>query len=80
MAADRGLRVPEDIAIIGFDGSDESSYSLPSLSTIAPDKAAIAEAAIDLIRRRSGPERAGPFRDIQTPFVLEARESTVGRA
>ena len=79
-AANSGLRVPEDIAIIGFDGSDESAYSLPYLSTIAPDKTAIAEAAIDLIRRRSGPERAGPVEDIRTPFVLEARESTVGRA
>jgi DNA-binding LacI/PurR family transcriptional regulator len=33
-AEERGLRVPEDIAIVGFDGTEESAYSRPSLTTI----------------------------------------------
>ncbi len=76
-AADRGLRVPEDVAIVGFDGSEESAYSLPTLTTIAPDKAAIAAAAIDLAAHRDRAD--GSVRDVQTPFALEVRESTTGR-
>jgi DNA-binding LacI/PurR family transcriptional regulator len=83
-AAERGVRVPEDVAIVGFDNTEESAYSLPSLTTIAPDKAAIAQAAVDLIRSRgasgsgAGSGSTEPFvlQDIQTPFRLRIREST----
>ncbi|MEV6983502.1 LacI family DNA-binding transcriptional regulator [Sphaerisporangium sp. NPDC051017] len=82
-AADRGVRVPEDLAIVGFDNTEESAYSVPSLTTIAPDKRAIAEAAVSLIHARSAEaaENATPFdvEDVQTPFALEIRESTIGR-
>jgi DNA-binding LacI/PurR family transcriptional regulator len=75
-AAERGVRVPEDLAIVGFDNTEESAYSLPSLTTIAPDKTAIAQTAVGLIRRRlaDGPEFAP--QDIQTPFSLQVRQST----
>ncbi|MGW7538388.1 LacI family DNA-binding transcriptional regulator [Amycolatopsis sp. NPDC054798] len=77
-AAEHGLRVPGDIAIVGFDNTEESAFSLPALTTISPDKAAIAEAAIDLIHSRlAGTESAEP-RLVQPPFSLEIRESTVG--
>jgi DNA-binding LacI/PurR family transcriptional regulator len=75
--AERGLRVPEDIAIVGFDNTEESAYSTPSLTTIAPDKSAIAQTAVDLIRRRAGNGEPFEPQDIQTPFALEVRESTV---
>ncbi|MEU7789129.1 MULTISPECIES: LacI family DNA-binding transcriptional regulator [unclassified Amycolatopsis] len=77
--AELGLRVPEDVAIVGFDNNEESAFSLPSLTTIAPDKAALAEAAIDLVHRRITGDKAVPAQDIQTPFALEIRESTRGR-
>ncbi|WP_033290268.1 LacI family DNA-binding transcriptional regulator [Amycolatopsis jejuensis] len=77
--AEHGLRVPHDIAIVGFDNTEESAFSLPALTTISPDKAAIAEAAIDLIHGRlTGTENAPP-REVQPPFSLEIRESTVLR-
>jgi LacI family repressor for deo operon, udp, cdd, tsx, nupC, and nupG len=78
-AAERGFRVPEDIAIVGFDNTEESAYSLPSLTTIAPDKTAIAQAAVDLIRRRAEPGDPFELQDVQTPFSLEIRESTSPR-
>jgi DNA-binding LacI/PurR family transcriptional regulator len=76
-AAERGLRVPADVAIVGFDNTEESAYSLPSLTTIAPDKAAIASTAVGLIRRRAKAEEDFAPQDIQTPFSLQIRESTV---
>ncbi|WP_410601063.1 LacI family DNA-binding transcriptional regulator [Amycolatopsis sp. lyj-90] len=76
-AAERGVRVPSDMAIVGFDNNEESAYSLPSLTTIAPDKAAIARAAVDLLRRRiAGGSDLEP-EDVQTPFSLEIRNSTI---
>jgi len=78
-AAERGFRVPSDIAIVGFDNTEESAYSLPSLTTIAPDKTAIAQTAVDLIRRRTeGGEEFAP-QDVQTPFSLQVRESSTHR-
>jgi DNA-binding LacI/PurR family transcriptional regulator len=74
-ATERGCRVPQDIAIAGFDNTEHSAYSLPSLTTIAPDKTAIARAAVDLVRRRSTGDNGQP-QDIQIPFTLEIREST----
>jgi DNA-binding LacI/PurR family transcriptional regulator len=74
-ARDRGLRVPEDVAVVGFDGTEEAGYTAPRLTTIAPDKEAIATAAIDLIREQL--HVAGqPPKDVTMPFTLMIRQST----
>jgi len=69
LRAGRGARPTgaEDIAIVGFDGTEESAYSRPSLTTIAPDKAAIAEQAVKLLHRRVNSDGSFPPEDIQTP-------------
>jgi DNA-binding LacI/PurR family transcriptional regulator len=76
--AERGLRVPQDIAVVGFDNTEEGAYSRPALTSVAPDKLAIARTAIDLVRRRITGS-AEPFtpQEVQTPFTLAVRESTV---
>ena len=75
-AHDRGLRVPHDVAIVGFDNTEHSAYSVPSLTTIAPDKAALAKAAVDLVHRRANGGADFPPQDVAIPFALEVREST----
>lgn len=75
-AVDAGLRVPHDLAVVGFDNSEHSTYSVPSLTTIAPDKAALAKAAVDLVHRRATGADDFPPQDVQIPFALEVREST----
>lgn len=75
-AVERGHRVPQDVAIVGFDNAEHSAYSLPSLTTIAPDKAALAQAAVDLVHRRTAEQHDFPPQDVQIPFALEVREST----
>ena len=76
-AAERGVRVPDDLAVVGFDNTEEGAYSLPSLTTVAPDKAAIAHAAVDLLRRRVD-DTERPPEHVRTPFTLRVRESTGG--
>ncbi|HVX46311.1 MAG TPA: LacI family DNA-binding transcriptional regulator [Mycobacteriales bacterium] len=75
---ERGLRVPEDVALIGFDDIEDSRYSLPALSTVSPDKARIAERAVDLVVRRLSGDTS-PAGMIEAPWTLVGRESTLGR-
>ena len=76
--AERGLRVPQDIAVVGFDNTEEGAYSRPTLTSVAPDKLAIARTAIDLVRRRiTEPDAPFAAQKVQTPFTLTVRESTV---
>ncbi|MGZ4614693.1 MAG: LacI family DNA-binding transcriptional regulator [Actinomycetes bacterium] len=73
-----GVRVPEDVALIGFDDIEESRYTTPTLSTVRPDKASIADRAVELLAARI--DGAGPAspRGVVEPFELMPRESTLG--
>jgi DNA-binding LacI/PurR family transcriptional regulator len=75
---DQGLRIPDDVAVAGFDDTDEASYSIPSLTSISPDKRHIARVAVSrLVSRMNGSD--GADLDTVAGFSLEIRESTVGR-
>lgn len=43
-----GLQVPEDVCVVGFDSIPHFPSSNPSLTTIAPDREAIASRVADL--------------------------------
>jgi DNA-binding LacI/PurR family transcriptional regulator len=74
-----GLRIPEDVAVVGVDGIQEGRYSSPALTTVAPDKAAIARSAVGtLIAVIDG--TAPPPTETKAPYRLVVRESTAGRA
>lgn len=73
---ERGVNVPDDVAVIGFDDLDETRYSLPALSTIAPGRSQIARTAVELLVARIRGTDVGPPREIFTDFSLVAREST----
>jgi LacI family transcriptional regulator len=48
-AAEAHISVPEDLAVITFDGTEDSAYSIPPLSTIRQPIEEIARAAIGLL-------------------------------
>lgn len=52
--ADLGLKVPEDVAVLGWDDTTLARYSTPALSSVSPDKRAIAVTALDLLDDRMG--------------------------
>ncbi|MFI7512522.1 LacI family DNA-binding transcriptional regulator [Micromonospora echinofusca] len=73
-----GLRVPEDVAVAGFDDIEDGRFSVPTLSTIAPDKERIARLAVELLAGRLDGDRAAPPRELSAPWTLTPRESTQG--
>ncbi len=73
-----GVRVPDDVAVIGFDDLEEGRVATPSLSSISPDKAGIAELAVGLLADRISGERTGPGQELTVEHRLMARESTLG--
>ncbi len=76
---DSGLRIPQDVAVIGFDGLDETKYSLPTLSTVDPGRDEIAETAVRILVERiaNRDERRPPQRYL-ADFAIVERESTAG--
>jgi len=77
MLADRGLRVPEDVAVIGLDDIQDGRFSVPTLSTIGPDKEYIARTAVRMLAERLG-DGGGALapRDVRAGFDLVVRGST----
>lgn len=65
-----GLRVPDDVAVTGFDGTEHSAYSFPPLTTVRQPLTEIAERAIELLSER----RETPARETAA-FELVIRES-----
>ncbi len=43
----KGLRIPEDIGVVGFDNIPESAYFWPSLTTVQQDQYSVAKAAVE---------------------------------
>jgi len=73
-----GCRIPDDVAIIGFDDVDDAQFTVPPLTSIAPDKAAIGRLAVELLIQRITGARAGPPQRFEPEFRLVPRQSTVG--
>jgi DNA-binding LacI/PurR family transcriptional regulator len=72
---DAGLRVPQDVAIIGVDDIEEGRFSRPSLSTVSLDTPFIASQAVARITARITDPDA-PAVEITAPHQVLAREST----
>lgn len=71
-----GLRVPEDVAVVGIDDIAVAQLSWPGLTTIAPNKQRIAEMAVNRLVQRIE-ARDGAIRRSAVDFRLVVRGSTV---
>jgi DNA-binding LacI/PurR family transcriptional regulator len=71
---DAGLRVPEDVALVGFDDIEDGRYSVPRLTTVSPDKNRIAELALMSLRDRLAGDDT-PARVIIAPHRLVVRDT-----
>jgi DNA-binding LacI/PurR family transcriptional regulator len=71
--AERGLRVPEDVSIIGFDDVPEAGYYRPPLTTVRQDFGEVGRQALStLVDRMSGAIPAGPRVRVAPELIVRA--------
>ncbi len=71
---ERGIRVPDDVAVTGWDNIRLSAVTYPSLTTVSPDLEALAERALTLLLERiDGYDGVG--RHVVVPHRIVVRES-----
>ena len=76
-AADRGLDVPGDLSVVGFDDSPLALQTSPRLTTVAqPHEQKGEDAARLLLRGIGGDDPLDPERRILLPYELVERETT----
>lgn len=55
--AEHGLRVPEDVALVGFNGTEQSGFHVPSLTTVCQPVQEMARKAIAMLKEWNGEAR-----------------------
>jgi len=78
-AAECGISVPSDLAVMGYDDIELSSYTTPALSTIHQPKAEIGRAAVQMILERINDRSLPPRREMHSA-TLVVRGSCGGQA
>jgi DNA-binding LacI/PurR family transcriptional regulator len=74
-AAEAGVRVPQDVAVVGFDDIEIGQFIHPSLTTVAQQKDEIGQQAVQrIVELLSGQEKES--RKMLVPTRLIARESS----
>lgn len=74
-AAERGLAVPRDLSVIGFDGIEMGAFTYPALTTVGYPIRAIGETAATVLIDRIAGRRSSTSEVIVPPAVI-LREST----
>ncbi len=81
VAYQRGVRIPEELGIVGFDNIAESAYFSPSLTTVQQDQYNVAKVAVEEMIKiiESGWQELDPVdsQSIMLPPTLVVRESSV---
>jgi LacI family transcriptional regulator len=73
---DSGLRVPEDVSVVGFDGLSIGEFIVPRLSTVSQSVNVLAQRAIELLRDNI--EGKGICAHETIPAQIQWKESTRG--
>lgn len=74
-AREVGLRVPEDLSLVGFDNLPLGQWSSPALTTVDQPLIEMAEVAVEILLE-SGQDGLGPVRRVELATNLVVREST----
>jgi LacI family transcriptional regulator len=75
VARERGLRVPDDLSVVGFDDSEQSAIVSPSLTTVRQPLAEMGRMAVSLLLRLLDNQRLEALHvELKTRLVI--REST----
>ena len=71
---DAGLRVPEDVSVMGYDGLPLGSYLVPQLSTVSQSASLMAKRAVEILLESV--ELGRKARHETVAFTIYQREST----
>ena len=72
--AEAGLKVPDDVRVVGFDDVPEAAYYAPPLTTVRQDFIALGRSAFDRVLLRMEGGRPDPRASV--PAELIVRDST----
>ena len=72
---DAGLKVPDDISVVGFDGIELSEFLYPKLTTIKQDKETIARRSVEILLANIGKKQPAVHETV--PFTVIVGESTI---
>jgi LacI family transcriptional regulator len=72
--AGAGLRVPQDVAVTGFDGIQLGQHVRPALTTVAQPMRQLGEKAVTMLEERLA-DPALPTRLVEMPVRVDIRES-----
>ncbi|WP_418278037.1 LacI family DNA-binding transcriptional regulator [Isoptericola jiangsuensis] len=74
--AEAGLRVPDDVQVVGFDNLAASEFTVPALTTVDPGHDRMAAAALRLLDRLADPADDGEPEQVVVPARLVHRATT----
>ncbi len=70
--AARGVRVPEDVSVVGFDDVPEARYYLPALTTVRQDFEKIGRIAVESLIRQVEGREAVPVAPLEPELIVRA--------
>jgi LacI family transcriptional regulator len=80
-AAARGLSVPGDCSVVGFDDTVEATVAVPALTTVRQPLAELGRTAVSVLLRQLDNRRFEPLRiELQTRLVARDSTGTPGQA
>ena len=71
---DHGLKVPEDVSVMGFDGLPLTNFLVPQLSTVHQSVRPMAARSVQILL--DGIQHQAAARHERVPYAIMQREST----
>jgi len=75
MASSAGIKIPQDLSLIGFDNTIACHYIFPTLSSIEQNMEEIGRLSVELLEKRIKEGKPSPFRKVICGTELVVRES-----
>ena len=78
-AKELNLKIPEDIDLISFGGSEFNTFITPAISFVEQDTKEMARLAVGQVLREIEANEPGPPVDLRIPSELRLKETCVKR-
>jgi DNA-binding LacI/PurR family transcriptional regulator len=69
---ENGVRVPEDVSLVGFDDQPEAAYFMPPLTTVRQDFEELGKRCMDLMRAQIEGGAGGSTGVVEPELVVRA--------